>query len=30
VPVDRFQCAEDFADSGEVLRLKVHFGDEQS
>ncbi len=28
VPVDRFRCAEDFPDDGEVLRLKVHFGDE--
>lgn len=30
VPVDRFRCEEDFPDDGEVLRIKVHFGDEES
>jgi len=30
VPVDRFRCAEDFPDDGEVLRIKFHFGDQES
>jgi len=29
VPVDRFRCVEDFPDDGEVLRIKVHCGDEE-
>jgi hypothetical protein len=29
VPVDRFRRQGDFPDDGEVLRIKVHFGDDQ-
>lgn len=29
VSVDRFRCIEDFSDDGEVLRIKVHCGDEE-
>jgi len=29
VPVDRFRCQGDFPDDGEVLRIKVPFGDDQ-
>jgi hypothetical protein len=29
VPVARFRSGQDFSDDGEMLRLKVHFGDEQ-
>lgn len=27
VPIDRFQCGEYFPDDGEVLRIKIQFGD---
>jgi hypothetical protein len=30
VPVERFRCEEDFPAKGEVLRIKVHFGDQES